>query len=110
HTAWHQRGGKQMPVDIVIDLGGELSLEGFRYLPDQGRHSGVITKYELFVSQDGGEWQKADEGEFSNIDNNPLWQVRKFPPVKGRYIKLRALRNTQGDGDAGYAEVDVITR
>ena len=110
HTAWHQPGGKQMPVDIVIDLGRELNLGGFRYLPDQERHAGVITKYEFFVSQDGAEWKKADEGEFSNIDNNPLWQVRKCPPVKGRYIRLRALGNTRGDSDVGYAELDVITR
>jgi alpha-L-fucosidase len=30
-------------------------------------------------------------------------------PVQGRYIRLRALRNTQDSNDAGYAEIDVIT-
>jgi alpha-L-fucosidase len=108
HTAWHQHG-KKMPVDLVIDLGRELKLTGFRYLPDQGSHAGVITRYRLSVSEDGEQWQVADEGEFSNIDNNPLWQVKKFSAVTGRYIKLQALHNARGDDDAGYAEIDVVT-
>jgi hypothetical protein len=37
------------------------------------------------------------------------WQTKKFVPAKGRYIKLRALRNTDGNNDVGNAEVDVIT-
>lgn len=108
HTAWHQHG-KKMPVDLVIDLGRELKLTGFRYLPDQESHAGVITRYRLSVSQDGEQWQVADEGEFSNIDNNPLWQEKKFSAVSGRYIKLQALHNARGDDDAGYAEIDVVT-
>ena len=109
HTAWHQRGESKKPADVMIDLGEKVKLTGFRYLPDQDRHAGVITNYQLLVSQDGQEWKTADEGEFSNINNNPLWQVRKFPPVTARYINLRAIRNTEGNDDAGYAEIDVIT-
>jgi alpha-L-fucosidase len=30
--------------------------------------------------------------------------------VKARYIKLRALKNTRGNDDVGYAEIDVITK
>jgi alpha-L-fucosidase len=109
-TAWHQHGESKKPVDVVIDLGATVTLTGFRYLPDQGRHAGVITHYQLLVSPDGQEWQMADEGEFSNINNNPLWQVRNFLPVNARYIKLRAIHNTEGNDDAGYAEIDVITQ
>lgn len=107
-TVWHQHG-KKMPMDLVVDLGQELSLAGFKYLPDQDHHSGLITSYQLLVSGDGQQWQTADEGEFSNIDNNPLWQVKKFSLVKGRYIKLRALRNAREEDDTGYAEIDIIT-
>ncbi|MDO6430295.1 alpha-L-fucosidase [Flavitalea sp. BT771] len=109
HSAWHQPKGKNMPADLIIDMGEKVNLTGFRYLPDQGRHAGIITHYQLLVSQDGQEWKKADEGEFSNINNNPLWQVKKFPPVNARYINLRAIHNTEGNDDAGYAEIDVIT-
>jgi alpha-L-fucosidase len=83
NTAWHQSKDEKMPVDLVIDPGEVPELHGFRYCPDQG--------------------------EFSNIKNNPVWQIKRFNLVKARYIKLRALNNTQDDHEAGYAEVDVIT-
>ncbi|MCU7552089.1 alpha-L-fucosidase [Chitinophagaceae bacterium LB-8] len=110
-TAWHQSKDKKMPVDLVIDLGKEETLSGFRYLPDQNIwNPGIISNYEFYISNDNAEWKLADSGEFSNIKNNPLWQVKSFSPVKARYIKLRALRNIDGNDEIGYAEVDVITK
>jgi alpha-L-fucosidase len=109
-TAWQQPGGGKMPVDLAIDLGRAENLVGFRYLPDQGRPEGIITHYAFYVGPDTVHWTLVDQGEFSNIQNNPGWQVRTFAPVKGRYIRLRALGNTQNDHAAGYAEFDVITK
>jgi len=109
-TVWHQVADKKMPVDLIIDLGNEYNLSGFKYLPDQSKwSSGIITNYQFYVSTDNKEWKLASEGEFSNIKNNPLWQIKKFVPEKARYIKLRALKNTEGNNNTGYAEVDVIT-
>jgi len=109
-TVWHQSNDKKMPVDLVIDLGKEESLSGFRYLPDSGLWGpGIITNYQFYVSHDNVEWKLVDEGEFSNIKNNPLGQTKKFAIEKARYIKLRALKNTEGNDNTGYAEVNVIT-
>ena len=109
-TAWHQSKDKKMPVELVIDLGKEEILSGFRYLPDQNIwNPGIISHYEFYISSDNAEWKLADAGEFSNIKNNPLWQSKSFSPVKARYIKFRALRNIDGNDEIGYAEVDVIT-
>src|SRR5665647_1086991 len=42
-TAWHQREGRKMPIELVIDLGNEYNVCGFKYLPDQNRwSSGII--------------------------------------------------------------------
>jgi alpha-L-fucosidase len=110
-AVWHQDRGKKMPVDLVIDLGKEETLNGFRYLPDQGLwNPGIITHYQFYISNDNIEWRLVDAGEFPNIKNNPLWQSNNFLPVKARYIKLRALRNTDNNDETGYAEVDVITK
>ena len=99
-----------MPVDLVIDLGKNYNVSGFKYLPDQNKwSSGIITNYQFYISADNLNWRLAEEGEFSNTKNNPVWQVRNFSPVNARYIKLLALKNTSGDAVAGYAEVDVIT-
>jgi alpha-L-fucosidase len=109
-TAWHQGRDKKLPVDLIIDLGRSEALNGFRYLPDQDIwNPGIITSYEFYLSTDNMEWKLADAGEFSNIKNNPLWQTKKFAPAKARYIRLRALKNTQGNDNIGYAEMDVIT-
>jgi alpha-L-fucosidase len=109
-TAWHQSRDLKMPVDLVIDMGMEQNLTGFRYLPDQTRAAGFISNYQFYVSNNNSDWRLADEGEFANIINNPVVQIKKFTPVKARYIKLRALKNTRGNDDVGYAEVDVITQ
>jgi alpha-L-fucosidase len=109
-TAWHQSRDMKMPVDLVIDLGSDQNLLGFRYLPDQGRATGIISNYQFYVSKDNSDWKLVNEGEFPNINNNPIWQIKNFTPVKVRYIKLRALKNTRGNVDVGYAEIDVITQ
>jgi alpha-L-fucosidase len=109
-SAYHQKT-EGMPIDLVIDLGLKYNICGFKYLPDQAKwSSGIITSYEFYLSDDAQNWTLADKGEFSNIKNNPLLQVRNFAPVTARYIKLRALKNTYGDAVAGYAEVDVMTK
>jgi alpha-L-fucosidase len=109
-TAWHQNGNKGMPVDLVIDLGKEENLTGFRYLPDQWIwNPGIITSYQFFVSKDNVDWKVVSEGEFSNIKNNPLWQTKRFSIEKARYIKFRALKSTGDNNNAGYAEVGVVT-
>lgn len=109
-TTWHQPKGTKLPADLVIDLGKEESLIGFKYYPDQTMWGpGIITTYQFYVSDDNKEWKLVNEGEFSNIKNNPLWQIKKFAPVKARYIRLRALKNTEDNDNIGYAEVDVIT-
>ncbi|HEY5369165.1 MAG TPA: alpha-L-fucosidase [Hanamia sp.] len=109
-TAWHQAKDNKMPVDLVIDLGKEESLSGFRYLPDQSIwNPGIITNYEFYVSEDNIAWKLVRQGEFSNIKNNPLWQTIKFAPQKARYIRLRAVKNTDNSNEVGYAGIDVIT-
>lgn len=110
-TGWRQSKDKKMPVDLVIDLGKEETLTGFRYLPDQNTWSAaVIAGYQFFISSDNAEWKLVSEGEFPNIKNNPLPQTKMFSAQRARYIKLRAMRNTEGGEEIGYAEVDVITQ
>lgn len=109
-TAWHQPKDVKLPADLVIDLGEQQQLKAFRYLPDQQVwNPGIISAYEFYVSGDGNNWVLAKKGEFANIKNNPLWQTIQFTPIKARYIKLRALKNTDNSNEAGYAEIDVIT-
>lgn len=101
------------PTDVTIDMGQQQKLKGFRYLPDQGDYflRGIITNYEFAVSSDGHNWQTISSGEFSNVANNPLWQVVRFKqPATARYFRFRALRNSKGWNDFGCAELDVLIK
>lgn len=110
NTQWYQDKNQKLPVELMIDLGETVKLSGFKYLPDQHWWgAGIITKYSFAVSLDGHKWMEVDAGEFSNIKNNPILQVKTFAPTSARFIKLTALGNTQNNDVAGYAEVDVIT-
>ena len=109
-TAWRHSKETKLPTDLVIDLGKELTLRGFKYYPEQNSwQPAIITHYGFYTSADGKKWKLVSEGEFSNIKNNPLWQTKQFEPVAARYIKFQALKNTENNNNIGYAEIDVIT-
>lgn len=109
-TAWHQPGEKKLPVDLIIDLGKTERLRGFRYFPDQALWGpGIISNYEFYVSDNSKDWRLMSKGEFANIKNNPSWQTKTFSVVQARYIKLRAVKNTEDNASIGYAELDVMT-
>ena len=109
-TAWHHNKENALPVDLIIDLGKTIPVNGFRYHPDQTLWGpGIITAYRLYVSADNMTWKLVDEGEFANIKNNPLWQVKTFAPEFARYVKFQALENTEETNNIGYAEMDLIT-
>lgn len=109
NSGWHLN--EKLPIEVIIDLGKIQNLIGFRYLPDQDlRSKGIVTKYQFYISLDNKKWELVNEGEFSNITNNPLWQNKSFKLAKTRYIKFKALENTKGDNVAGFAEIDVVTK
>jgi len=110
-TAWHQGKDKKLPQDIVIDLGQEENIAGFRYLPDQSIwNPGIIAAYEFYVSGNNIDWKLVSRGEFPNIKNNPLWQMIKFTAQKGQYIRFRAIENTENSNETSYAEIDIVTK
>ncbi|HSF56331.1 MAG TPA: alpha-L-fucosidase, partial [Algoriphagus sp.] len=84
--------------ELVLDLGKEITLKGFTYLPMQARYpSGYISGYSIQVSQDGKSWKEVAKGEFSNIQNSPIEQVVRFDQVPARFIKLKGLSTTDGN-------------
>jgi alpha-L-fucosidase len=108
-SAWHQKDTK-MPADFVIDLGSMQPITGFKYFPDTGIWGpGIITQYEFYVSTDNKTWKLVNKGEFPNIKNNPVWQIKTFTREDARYLKLRSISLVNQYDTTGYAEIDVIT-
>ena len=66
HTEWITNKPKH-PHEIVVDLGGDVALDGFAYLPRQGNPAGRIREYELFLSDSKDEWGASImRGTFAN--------------------------------------------
>jgi alpha-L-fucosidase len=95
-----ERTGATFPQDIVIDMGKETKIRAFTYLPRQDRGTdGIADKYVFYTSADGIGWQKAAEGEFSNIRANPVEQVVGLDaPLNARYFKFSAVHVLGGNG------------
>lgn len=108
NTTYHIKGSDE----VVIDLGENVNIAGFKYTPDQARWSrGIIFNYEFYVSTTPNRWGKPiSSGEFSNIKNNPLTQTKTFEKVKARYLKLKSKSLAAGEGTPSIAEFSIITK
>ncbi|GAB3664971.1 alpha-L-fucosidase [Echinicola sediminis] len=96
--------------EVIIDLGQEVSLKGFTYMPMQNRYmSGVIQEFAFSVSKDGKNWKTVSSGEFGNIANSPVEQKITFDEVPAKFIRLKATKTLDGK-KASFAEVGTITR
>ena len=102
---------RKITCRFFVDLGEQLNLKGFTYLPDQRRGDpGIIFNYAFYVSLDGKNWgTPVSKGEFANIKNSPVLQKINFKTVRGRYIKLQALSSAEENDRVGVAELDIIT-
>lgn len=110
-SIWKSNPKDGLPQSVVIDLGELLILKGFSYLPTQHRYiDGTVSHYQFFVSKDGKNWENAVlEGEFSNIKNNPILQIKSFDAVEGRYIKFVGKKEINEKDFITIAELGIIT-
>jgi hypothetical protein len=105
HSKWYQ-GADSLPHEIQIDLGGNYVINGFKYLPRQNMANGRIADYQFYVSQDGVKWGSAvATGRFPNTTAE---QTVSFPEVPGRYVRLVALKEVNGNPWTSVAELNVL--
>jgi PKD repeat protein len=106
HTEWYN-SDPSPPHEIWIDLGGIYEIDGFRYLPRQdGGINGTVSQYEFYISLDGINWgSPVAAGTFAkDTDEKEVL----FPTATGRFIRLRALSEVNGNRWASMAEVIVF--
>lgn len=96
------------PHEIVIDMGREINLIGFRLLPRQdGNANGWFERGEFYVSNDPANWgQPAVQAQFPVTAEEK--KVTFERPRTGRYIRLVATDGVAGNPWAAIAELDVI--
>lgn len=105
HTAW-SKSTPPPPHTLTVELPGEQALQGFEYLPRQGQSNGRIGRYELEVSRDGRSWSKAISGTFPNSATRQ--RVFFSDPVRGRFVRLRALTEVGGNEWSAVADLQLL--
>src|SRR3546814_10402939 len=79
-----------LPQQVVVDMGQMHTLTGFSYLPRQdGRATGLVSRYTLATSGDGVTWNTTAAGEFASIVANPIMQYVSFTnEAAARYFRF----------------------
>ena len=97
HTNW--KGTSRENHWIQLELSGDYMVDGLRYLPRESGSNGVITEYDILVSEDGEEFTSVATGEWAN---NKSWKVVNFEPMQVKYVRLVAL-NAESDNSYVFA-------
>ena len=108
-TIWHTRwssGSDPYPHEIIVDMGAEYQLFKFTYLTRQDGENGRIKDYILYISSNGFDWIEVSNGSF---ENTAAPQTVEFEePHNGRFFKLTALSEVNGNPWASAAEFDMV--
>ena len=106
HTAW-STSAPSCPHEIQLNLGATQTINGIRYLPRQdGGVNGTIAKYEVYVSNDGINWGNAvAQGTFTKDTTE---KEALFPATNGKFIRLVALSEINGNAWTSVAELNVM--
>ncbi len=87
-VGWHIGKGKEISVEMTLDLGRECYLGMVAQRYGGGMDSYIPDKVEVFFSKDGKEWSKAGEGKPKMAG---FWYL-SLPPTPARYIKFRSTK------------------
>jgi F5/8 type C domain len=95
------------PHELVIALGGEYVVRGFRCLPRQdGKTDGMVARYSFYVSVDGENWGKA--AAIGTFSGNTTEQEVTFPEKVGSFVRFVAHSEVNGKPWTSVAELTVL--
>jgi hypothetical protein len=106
HTQW-QDASPPCPHEIVIELVPPSAISGFTYLPRQDDNDhGAIKDYEFYISDDDKDFgPPVKKGTFAEGSEK---KTVNFDAKKGRFVKLMALSEINGEAWTSAAEITVI--
>jgi hypothetical protein len=109
-TIWHTRwstGSDPYPHEMRVDMGQLYKVYEFVCLNRQDGPNGRIKDYELYITEDTLDWgEPVSIGQFENTAA-PQTIAFEEAPI-GRYWKLLALSEVNGNAWASAAEFDVV--
>ena len=94
------------PHEIQIDMHDTVLVAGLEYTPRDDGPNGRIDEYEIYVTLDPNDWgMPVAHGHWRNT---PQPEYARFEPKRGRYVRLRALREVNGNPWTSAAEINVL--
>ena len=103
HSAFDPRA--PLPQAVTLDMGSARTVAGLAYQPriDEEK-GGMITRYQILVSDDGEEFEQVAEGQWavSTATKTATWS-----PREGRFVRLVALEGVNDVASA--AEINIST-
>ena len=94
---------------VTVDLGSRKKINGFIYTPQKADSEGMISGWQVLVSDNGSKWTKAGEYEFGNLINDPSPREQRLDKaVSGRYVKFVPLATAADSPCATIAELDIF--
>lgn len=110
NTFWHSEwktSAPPPPHELQLDLGSVQNLRGFRYLTRQdSMFNGTIAQYEFYVSSDGITWGNPVASGI--LQKTKAVQEVLFAATSGRYVRLRALSEVDGQPYTNVAELTLL--
>jgi len=107
HTKWSS-GSPPYPHEIQINMGKTYQVQKFIYLTRQdGSENGRIKDFELYISDTTNDWGlPVHTGSFTNTSAPQT--ITLASPKTGRYFRLKALSEVNGNPWASAAEFTVV--
>lgn len=98
--------GEKPPYMLTVDMGEEKLISRYIYAArtyvhgNSGSTNGVVTKFEIQVSNDAAAWETVAEGswEYELTDGANEEQTATFDPVTARYARLIVRDGMSGNG------------
>jgi hypothetical protein len=106
HTPW-QPTPKPYPHEIRIEFPEPVAIEGLNYTPRQDMSNGWIYEYQVYVSEDGKDWDNpCADGTFQKGRSDKTISFDEI--ATGRFVRFVALSGFDGQPFAAIAELDII--
>lgn len=97
--------------EIAIDLGENYTLTGFIYMPPKQFLDGMMEKGRIGVSNDGIDWQMAEDFVFGNLINDPTPRTHYFKTaITARYVRVQATVIAGNKKSLAVAELDFLSK
>ncbi len=102
HTDWN--GSAVSDQWIQFELSEAYLVDGLRYKPRSGSINGVITKYEIQVSNDGVNFETVTSGDW---ENNSNWKVAEFDAQNVKFVRLQTVEAQTDSGKLFASAVEI---